>query len=100
MIYRPFRGNALATINPVPTLAARHYAMSTDRDGSFQRAISREPGTVKSAVDLAGITAHEREHQKGDMPKGPVIHNNALICTVEYIDIMGGEGLEPTTSAV
>ncbi len=83
-----------------PTVAARHYAMSTDRDGSFQRAISREPGAVKSAVDLAGITAHEREHEKGDMPKRPVIHDNTLICTVEHIDILGGEGLEPPTSAV
>ena len=40
-----------------PAVAARHFAMSTDRDGSFQRAISREPVGVKSAVDLAGITA-------------------------------------------
>ena len=83
-----------------PAVAARHFAMSTDRDGSFQRAISREPVGVKSAVDLAGITAKTVNTKKGTKPKRPANDDYALVCTVEHINTMGVEGLEPSTLRV
>ena len=83
-----------------PTVAARYYAMSTDRDGSFQRAISGEPDAVKSAVVRAGIAVHEREHEKDTKPKRPVNQDHAIICTVKHIKTMGDTGFEPVTSCV
>ncbi len=93
-----------------PTVAARHYAMSTDRDGSFQRAIGQ---TAETSGAISGATVVQKVVQLRHAPnrtnqhvasEGPVniddFHQDADTCTSLHIDILGDTGFEPVTSCV
>ncbi len=87
-----------------PTVAARHYAVSTDTD-AFRRAAgltekSAVKSDVKSDVEPAGISVPSRATVLANHSVSSDIRGEAHSCTLEHIDKLGGEGLEPPASAV
>ena len=81
-----------------PTVAARHYAMSVDQDADFQNAIG--PGAVKGAVADTGIGAPGCATVLANPSIPSDIRGKAHSCTLEHIDKLGVEGLEPPTLRV
>ncbi len=88
-----------------PTVAARHYAMSTDTDGAFNRAVAGPESTPVEAAQkaaqygavLPSIASHA---ESDDMQKPQYLPGNADTCESIHMEILGVEGLEPSTLRV
>ncbi len=88
-----------------PTVAARHYAMSTDTDGAFNRAIAGPESTpveaAQKAAQYGAVLPSMGQHAEGDdMQKPQYLPGNADTCESIHMEILGVEGLEPSTLRV
>ncbi len=91
-----------------PTVAAQHYAMSTDINADFRHAATHKTGGPKCGPIVAQNPAqqvpagncnelhadHETRENQGNLP------HDADGCTYLHAELMGVEGLEPPTLRV
>ncbi len=68
-----------------PVVAARHYAMATDRDGSFQRAIGEQgapdKALQKALQSMPELTRTDANGQNAEGENHQEIQGNSLVCT-------------------
>ena len=91
-----------------PEVAARHYAMATQQNADFRHAATHKTSGPKSGPVMAQNAAqqapaancnelhadYKTRKNQGNLPQ------DADGCTYLHCNIVGGEGLEPPTSAV
>lgn len=88
-----------------PTVAAQHYAMATDSDGAFRRAVGEPENVPCSALQKAlqstavpGRT--EPQATDADMQKSPYLRPVTRVYDISNKVLLGDTGFEPVTSAM
>ncbi len=88
-----------------PSVAARHYAMDTDTDGSFQRAVGQTSAkperALQNALQYTAETARNgQQAESHEVQDRQYLQGNSDVCSDLHIKGMGVEGLEPSTLRV
>ncbi len=83
-----------------PTVAARHYAMNTDNDGSFQRAVSDSSALQKAMHPITETGRMVMQHGSGESEKSRVFQGFANTCSEVHKYILGVPRFELGTSSL
>lgn len=81
-----------------PTIAAQHYAMSTDNDGAFRKAVGEPCSALQNALQYTAVTSSNKPQvTDAAMQKSPNLRGLTRADGMSNKVLMGRTGLEPVT---